>query len=131
MSPGARWSSGCSSSPGPGSGGSPGAPVPSRVDDGLLLRVLAVAHALVGLAFYREEIRSLGRDRVLAAVPYRGPRATAFWFLVPSPLVWVVGRLLSRAEKAGDWEAVRRAHRASLASAALAVACMPLSGFWG
>ncbi len=103
----------------------------SRVDDGLLLRALAIAHALVGLVFFREEIGSIRRAGILAAVPHRGPRATAFWFLVPSPLVWVVGRLLSSAEVAGDWDAVRRAHRASLAGAALAVACMPLSGFWG
>jgi hypothetical protein len=105
--------------------------VPSRVDDGLLLRALAIAHALVGLVFFREEIGSIRGAGIVAAVPHRGPRATAFWFLVPSPLVWVVGRLLSRAEAAGDWDAVRRAHRVSLASAALAVACMPLSGFWG
>jgi hypothetical protein len=105
--------------------------VPSRIDDGRLLRVLAVAHAAVGLAFFRAEIRSIAGDGVLAAVPHRGPRATAFWFLVPSPLVWVIGRLVSRAEEAGDWEAVRRAHGASLASASLAAACMPVSGFWG
>jgi hypothetical protein len=101
------------------------------MNDGLLLKTLALAHAVVGLAFYRGELAAIRRDGVFAAVPYRGPRSTAFWFLVPSPLVWIVGSLIGRAEAAGDWDAVRRAHRTGLASAALAVACMPLSGFWG
>lgn len=99
--------------------------------DGVLLRLLAVAHALVGLAFYRRELRAIARSGVFAAVPYRGSRSTAFWFLVPSPLVWVIGRLVADAERAGDWPAVRAAHRVSLVSAALAVVCMPASGFWG
>jgi Family of unknown function (DUF6463) len=103
----------------------------ARSGDGVLLRRLAVAHTLVGFAFYRGELRSIGRDGVLAGVPYRGPKATAFWFLIPSPLVWIIGRLVSDAEETEDWSAVRTAHRVSLVSAAAAIFCMPVSGFWG
>ena len=99
--------------------------------EGALLRLLAVGHALVGTVLYRRELRSIGRDGIVAAVPFRGPKSTAFWFLVPSPLVWVVGRLVGDAEATGDWAAVRRAHRLSLLSAAAAILCMPISGFWG
>ena len=69
--------------------------------EGALLRLLAVGHALVGIVFYRRELRSIGRDGILAGVPYRGPKATAFWFFVPSPLVWTIGRLVSDAKRPG------------------------------
>jgi uncharacterized membrane protein YhaH (DUF805 family) len=86
---------------------------------------------MVGICLFRRELRSIGRDGLFGAVPYRGPKATAFWFLVPSPLIWIIGGLVSRAEMAGDRAALRRAHRLSLLSAAIAVLCMPVSGFWG
>jgi hypothetical protein len=99
--------------------------------DGALLRLLAIGHALVGIALYRRELRSIRRDGVFAGVPYRGPKATAFWFLMPSPLIWVIGRLVGEAEEAGSWKALRTAHRISLVSAGVATVCMPVSGFWG
>lgn len=100
------------------------------IGEGDLLRLLAIMHTIVGLGFYRAELRSIGRSRIFAGVPYRGPRATAFWFLVPSPLMWIVGRLMGDAENAGRWDVVRAAHRVSLMSAAAALVCMPVSGFW-
>ncbi|HEY6780826.1 MAG TPA: DUF6463 family protein, partial [Thermoleophilaceae bacterium] len=98
---------------------------------GRLLQGLAIAHTAVGLAYYRTELRSIVRDGVVAAVPNRGPKSTAFWFLVPSPLVWIAGRLLTSAEAAGDAESLRAASRAGVVSATVCVACMPISGFWG
>src|SRR4051794_5743620 len=99
--------------------------------DGRLLEAIGLVHAAVGAAYYRDDLRAIGRDGVLAAVPYRGAKATAFWFLVPSPLVWISGRLLTSAERAGDLEAQRTAHRVGAASALAAVILMPVSGFWG
>jgi Family of unknown function (DUF6463) len=99
--------------------------------EGTLLRELAVLHAFVGIVLYRRELGSISRDGVVAGVPYRGPKSTVFWFLVASPLVWVIGRLVTDAETIGDWTAVRRAHQLSLASAAVAIVLMPISGFWG
>jgi hypothetical protein len=102
-----------------------------RIGEGDLLRLLALTHTIVGLGFYRAELRSIGSSRIFASVPYRGPRATAFWFLVPSPLLWIIGSLVGDAERAGRWEAVRAAHRVGIVSAAVAIVCMPISGFWG
>jgi hypothetical protein len=99
--------------------------------DGRLLEAIGLAHAAVGALYYRKDLRAIGREGVFAAVPYRGDKATAFWFLVPSPLVWIAGRLLSAAERAGDIEAQRSAHRVGAASALAAVTLMPVSGFWG
>jgi uncharacterized protein DUF6463 len=99
-------------------------------EEGALLRALAIAHALVGLAFYRRELTALYRDGLIGGVPNRGDKATAFWFLLPSPLVWVIGRLVSDAGAAGDDDALRRAHGVSLISATVAILCMPVSGFW-
>jgi hypothetical protein len=102
-------------------------PLPS---DGRLLQLVGVGHTLVGAAIYRRELKAIGRDRVVAAVPYRGPKSTAFWFMVPSALIWIIGGLVNRAEQAGDAQALREAHGLSLASATLATACVPVSGFW-
>jgi hypothetical protein len=99
--------------------------------NGFLLRLMAVGHAAVGAVVYRGELRTILRDGVLAAVPYRGPKATAFWFLVPSVPIWQAGSLMSRAEDAGDAKALRDASRIGLAGAAVAIVCMPFSGFWG
>ncbi len=80
--------------------------------------------------FFRGELRSIVRDRVVAAVPFRGPKATAFWFLVPSPPLWLAGRLLSDAEEAGNAQALRTASRLGVVSALVCIACLPISGFW-
>jgi hypothetical protein len=98
---------------------------------GRLLRWLSLAHAVVGAAFYRRELAAIARDGVVAAVPYRGPKATAFWFLIPSPLLWMAARLIGEAEESGDADALRTVHRVGLASALVCVVCMPVSGFWG
>lgn len=106
-------------------------PRPHPPSNGRLLQLLALAHTVVGAAFYRDELREIGRGGVAGAVPFRGPKATAFWFLVPSPLLWILARLLHRAEQAGDAEALRDASRVGLASAIVAIICLPVSGFWG
>ena len=98
--------------------------------NGRLLQMVGLAHSLVGATIYRDELRMIGRDGVAAAIPYRGPKATAFWFLLPSALIWIIGQLLNAAEEAGDARAVRSASRLGLASAIVATICIPVSGFW-
>lgn len=105
--------------------------LPSLPGNGLLLRLLALAHVAVGAVLYRRELRSIARDGIAGGVPYRGPKATAFWFLVPSAAIWQAGSLMSRAEESGDAAAVRNASGIGLVSAAIAIVCMPVSGFWG
>lgn len=98
---------------------------------GRLLQLMAVGHAAVGIGLYREELRSIAREGVLAAVPYRGSQATAFWFLMAAPTWWLTGRLVGAAEAAHDERALRLAGRVALASAVVGVVCTPVSGFWG
>lgn len=98
---------------------------------GRLLQAIGFGHLAVGAALYREELGEIGRAGVLGAVPYRGPRATAFWFLAPAPLLWMLGRLTSRAEAAGDARALRSVSRFGVLCAPIAIACVPFSGFWG
>jgi hypothetical protein len=105
-------------------------PHPPSLSNGRLLQGVAFAHTLVGAAFFRNELRQIGHDGIAGAVPRRGPKATAFWFLVPSPLLWILGGLLHRAEGTGDAEALRTASQLGLASALAAAICMPVSGFW-
>lgn len=101
-----------------------------RASNGALLRLLALGHAGVAATVYGEELRAIGREGVVGAVPYRGAKATAFWFLAPAPVLWIVGDLLSRAERAGDQRALRRTSLLGLACALLAGVCVPVSGFW-
>jgi Family of unknown function (DUF6463) len=98
---------------------------------GRLYQAVALGHAAVGAAIYRRELAAIGRDGILAGVPYKGSKATAFWFLIPSPLLWMTGRLLERAERAGDVASLRSACRLGVAIGLLGVLCMPFSGFWG
>jgi hypothetical protein len=103
---------------------------PRLPGNGRLLQLVAFGHAVVGSAVYREELQTIAGDGIAGAIPYRGPKATAFWFFLPSPLLWVLGGLMRRAEDAGDGQALREASRVSLASAIIAVICLPVSGFW-
>jgi Family of unknown function (DUF6463) len=103
---------------------------PRLPGNGRLLQLVALGHAVVGSAVYREELRTIAGDGIAGGIPYRGPKATAFWFFLPSPLLWVLGGLMRRAEEAGDGQALREASRISLASAIVAVICLPVSGFW-
>jgi uncharacterized protein DUF6463 len=100
------------------------------LSNGRLLQAVAVGHTAVAAAMYPRELRAIARDGVVAAVPHRGAKSTAFWFLVPSPLMWIAGDLLRTAEANGDTATLRRASRLGLASAAICTACMPISGFW-
>ena len=99
------------------------------IGNGAALRLLAVGHAVTGAVLYRNALRSIARDGVVGTVPYRGPKATAFWFIMPSATTWLVGRLVSRAEEAQDEEALRAAGRIGVVTAAVGTACMPVSGF--
>jgi hypothetical protein len=90
---------------------------------GRLLQGLALVHAAVGAVFYRKELGAIKRDGIVAGVPNRGPKSTAFWFLVPSPVVWIAGHLVGAAEEAGDERALRTAHRVGAISALTAIVC--------
>lgn len=74
---------------------------------GRLLQVVALGHGAIGLWTYRDvlagtarEVRARGPRALVGAVPDRGDRATAFWFLVAAPALWSVGRTLRTGDRA-------------------------------
>lgn len=97
---------------------------------GRALQLLALGHTAVGAIVYRSELAEIGRRRLLGSVGFRGDRSNAFWFLAISPVLWMAGRLLHRAEAAGDAEALRAASRTGLAVGTVGALAMPVSGFW-
>ncbi len=108
-----------------GSGG-----VRARDRTGMLIQLAAIGHAAVGARLYREELRAIVNEGCLGAVPYRGSRATAFWFLMSAPAWWLIGRLVSAAEDGQEETVLRVARSTSLATATVGVICVPVSGFW-
>src|SRR5918997_7099034 len=97
---------------------------------GTWLERIAVAHAAVGLTLYRAPLAEIVRDRVIGTVSDHGERATAFWYMIGAPLLWISGRLLCRAEANDDAIAQRYAGSMLVAAGATGAAAMPVSGFW-
>lgn len=104
-----------------------GARLPSA---GRALQGIALAHAIVGVTAHRDSLRSIVGDGVMAAVPDRGDRATAFWFLSVSPLLWTTGRLLRSAEESADHAALRSVGVVVAGTGLVGIVTMPVSGFW-
>lgn len=92
--------------------------------------MVGAVHVGVGVALYRTELAEIARAGVVNAVPDRGGRATAFWFLAPAPALWLGGRLLRSAEANDDHAAQRAAGVALTATGLACAAAMPASGFW-
>jgi Family of unknown function (DUF6463) len=74
---------------------------------GRALQVVAVGHAVIGVQQYRDvladaarDVRERGPGGVVGAVPERGDRATAFWFLAAAPALWTVGRTVTPGDRA-------------------------------
>lgn len=74
---------------------------------GRALQVVAVGHAAVGVQQYRDvladtarDVRGRGPGAVVGAVGDRGDRATAFWFLLAAPALWIVGRTVTPGDRA-------------------------------
>ena len=71
------------------------------------LQVVGLGHGAIGLWTYRDvlagiarEVRQRGPAAIVGAVPDRGDRATAFWFLVAAPALWSIGRTLEPGDRA-------------------------------
>lgn len=101
-----------------------------RRSPGWWLQLLGAAHVGVGIAVYRTSIAEIAGDKLVASVPVRGDRATAFWFMSVAPALWLGGRLLRSAESAGDLDAQRTAGRVLTATGLVGGAAIPVSGFW-
>jgi hypothetical protein len=95
------------------------------------LQFLGVAHAALGAVLHRDALGDIARARVVNSVPDHGEKATAFWFMVSAPSLWLGGRLLRSAETTGDVAAQRVAGNVLTATGAVGAVAMPsVSGFW-
>lgn len=97
---------------------------------GWWLQFLGFAHAGVAVVLHRDALADIAGDKLISTVPDRGDRATAFWFTVAAPVLWLAGRLLRSAESAGDLRAQRAAGRVLAGLGVVGGAAMPLSPFW-
>ncbi|MFD2093210.1 DUF6463 family protein [Blastococcus deserti] len=103
----------------------------SRRSPGWWLQCLGVAHGVVGVGLYRQPLAQIARGRIVGSVPDTGDKATAFWFMVAAPTLWLGGRLLRSAESHGDSAAQRTAGGILTVTGLTGSALMPTSGFWG
>lgn len=97
---------------------------------GRWLRALTLAHAGVGIAVYRRELRGIAADGFIGAVPYRSERAAALWFIGSALPGWLVGHLVDIAATAGDWRSVRLAGLLGLSAGLGGGILMPKSPLW-
>jgi len=102
----------------------------SAESPGRWLRVLTLAHAGVGIAVYRRELRGIAADGFFGAVPYRSERAAALWFIGTAFPGWMVGRLIDIAAAAGDQRSVRLAGLLGLSAGLGGGILMPKSPLW-
>jgi hypothetical protein len=97
---------------------------------GCWTQVVAVSHAAVAIVVHRRAYAGMGRMGVIASVPDHGPRAEAFWFAVPAPLLFALGQVLRTAEANGDIVTQRTAGVVLSATGAAGSVLMPASPFW-
>lgn len=96
---------------------------------GKWLQIIGVTHGAIGAVLYRDALGDIGRAKVVGTVPDHGERATAFWFMMASPAMWVGGLLLRSAEDSGDLPAQRVAGTVLALTGLAGTAAMPKSGF--
>jgi len=96
---------------------------------GWLLMAVAALHAAFGLWVGRRALLAMAHDGFVNAVDPHLDRSLAFWFLLMSPFLWIVGRLAlwlaSEGRRPPGWLG-----RSLLALALICAVLMPVSGFW-
>ena len=106
---------------------------------GRLLWLIALGHALVGIALFRAPLAAMFRDGLVNSIDPRvlgdaaeayGGRSTAFWFLLFSPALFMLGQIANRAVARGDAGVLRIIGWHLLALGVVGVIIMPVSGFW-
>jgi hypothetical protein len=96
---------------------------------GWLLTGVAAVHAAFGLWMGRRPLLAIAHDGFVDAVDPHVDRNFVFWFLIASPLLWMLGRfarwLAAEGRRPPAWLG-----RNLLAVALVGAALMPASGFW-
>ena len=106
---------------------------------GLFFIATALGHALVGVAVFHEALADIARDGFVNAihpqllergiVPYFD-REAAFWFILYTPILVLIGLVTRRALEVRDVVLLRFVGWTLLATGGVGAVAMPISGFW-
>jgi len=97
---------------------------------GRLLMATGIGHSLVGVIVFREALVGISSDGFLNAFWPYFDRLSAFWFLLFSPALFMLGQITNRAVERRDAYILRVVGGYLLGIAVVGVAALPISGFW-
>ena len=97
---------------------------------GSLLMATGVGHALVGVVLFYDALAAILRDGFFNAIAPHFDREAAFWFLLFSPLCYLLGQVVNRAVEWGDTRLLAVLGGHVLAIGVVGVMLLPISGFW-
>ncbi len=97
---------------------------------GYALIVLSIAHTIVGFVMYRSALMSWLRDGFFNAVHPHLDRRAAFWFLLFSATLFLLGHLTIYAVRTDDSSLLRLIAWYVLVIGAVGVSALPKSPFW-
>ena len=104
---------------------------------GRLLMATAVGHALVGFVLFRESIAAVLNDGLVNAIqpPYyaaepRFDRIAAFWFLLFSPVLLLLGQITNWAVEQRDAHSLKLVGWNLMGIGVFGSVVLPISGNW-
>jgi protein-S-isoprenylcysteine O-methyltransferase Ste14 len=103
---------------------------PLRWNPGTLLIATAIGHTVVGVAMYHDAYAAILRDGFLDAVAPHVDRMVAFWFLLFSPVCFVLGQVVTRAIAHEDKPLIALLGWYVLGLGVVGAMGLPVSGFW-
>ena len=97
---------------------------------GFTLAALGVGHTLTGIILFRSALRDIWHNGVFNTIHPHLDRRLAFWFLIFSITLLMLGQLTLYADATQDKQLVRILGWHVLAIGAIGVVAMPRSPFW-
>lgn len=97
---------------------------------GRLLMATGIGHTLVGVVVFRKALGGIFCEGFLNALWPHFDRLSAFWFLLFSPTLFMLGQITNRAVERRDAYTLRIVGSYLLGMAVVGVAALPISGFW-
>ena len=97
---------------------------------GRLLMATGIGHTLVGVVVFRDALAGVFHDGFLNAFWPHFDRLSAFWFLLFSPALFMLGQITNRAVERQDARTFRIVGGYLLGMGIVGVAALPISGFW-
>ena len=97
---------------------------------GYVLVALGIGHAVTGVILFRPALVSLFRDGFVNAVHPHLDRRVAFWFLMFSAMLFLLGQVTLYAAATNDTYLLKVVGWYALAVGAVGATAMPKSPFW-